>query len=842
MDSLSPLYVTCLAASLCAMAALLHLALRFPRAQGGGATHPAFADLLDYGALVGENLILLKDGSLLALYALDPPDPTTRSEAEREFIASRLREALVKLSEGWTVHVDLIRRPERGYLPTFAGGNDAARELDRLRAQEFARMSAFSNSFYLCLTRSRDGRSDRLLTRLLERRGAPQDGDADFLRAFREEAEGIVGTLSPAFTVRPLGLETHETVVESAALSYIDECLCGRRRIVGAPRIRAFLDGILSGHDFTPGLTPAIDGTLIACVAIDGFPALSHYGILDGLSALPFPLRLSIRVSPCSRLKSSLLIGRNRRFWVQKQRGLIAQVLGLEGTHPNLNADRQVADLDEAMATVEGNEDIFAGFCANCIVMDRDPEALRQRCAGIIAILEAHGFTPRIETYNATEAFLGSLPGHTRQNLRAPLLSGAVVADLLPLRAPFHGEREAPSPRYSACRSPLLQAMGADRTHFYLNLHQQDLGNTLVIGPSGSGKSVLLGTLVLNLLRYPRMRIFAFDKGCSFYALTRALGGTHLTPGRPGGCQLCPLSGIAGSDLGYEMEFLDLMMHSAHHLPTPDERAELRRALAQLRDEGRGSVTLTDLALCVSSHTLREIISAHTVGGGGSLALLDGDHNPALGEELTTFECGTLLSRGPLAMLALRQIFHLIEGSFTGEPMAIVIDEAWMMLSDPMFAAQLTAWFKTVRKYNVLVIIATQSLHDLVGAGLYETVLDCAKTRIYLANADAASSTFAPIYQKGGLGPGPIGMISRGVPKRDYFLHKGDDFARFSLVLSRPELRLLSMQGEHQVGAVDALCRASRRFYLSEAPLPTQAGSLPAPTNDHEAVGLGEAS
>src|SRR5260370_35898556 len=62
---------------------------------------------------------------------------------------------------------------------------------------------------------------------------------------------------------------------------------------------------------------------------------------------------------------------------------------------------------------------------------------------------------------------------------------------------------------------------------FRLNLHVRDLGHTMMFGPTASGKSTHLALILAQLRRYKGMRIFAFDKGMSLYALTKALGGDH---------------------------------------------------------------------------------------------------------------------------------------------------------------------------------------------------------------------------------------------------------------------------------------------------------------------------
>ena len=50
-------------------------------------------------------------------------------------------------------------------------------------------------------------------------------------------------------------------------------------------------------------------------------------------------------------------------------------------------------------------------------------------------------------------------------------------------------------------------------TPFRFSLHVGDVGHTLVVGPTGAGKSVLLALMALQFRRYPRSQVFAFDFG-----------------------------------------------------------------------------------------------------------------------------------------------------------------------------------------------------------------------------------------------------------------------------------------------------------------------------------------
>ena len=68
------------------------------------------------------------------------------------------------------------------------------------------------------------------------------------------------------------------------------------------------------------------------------------------------------------------------------------------------------------------------------------------------------------------------------------------------------------------------------------------------------------------------------------------------------------------------------------------------------------------------------------------------------------------LMHSPAAVQAvLRYLFARFDERFDGAPTLLILDEAWLFLDEPAFAARIRAWLKTLRKKNVSVIFATQS-------------------------------------------------------------------------------------------------------------------------------------
>ena len=71
--------------------------------------------------------------------------------------------------------------------------------------------------------------------------------------------------------------------------------------------------------------------------------------------------------------------------------------------------------------------------------------------------------------------------------------------------------------------------MGATEgsTPFRVNFHVSDVGHTVILGPTGTGKSTLLQLAALQARRYPDATIVCFDKRYSGFIPTKAVGGAH---------------------------------------------------------------------------------------------------------------------------------------------------------------------------------------------------------------------------------------------------------------------------------------------------------------------------
>jgi hypothetical protein len=126
-------------------------------------------------------------------------------------------------------------------------------------------------------------------------------------------------------------------------------------------------------------------------------------------------------------------------------------------------------------------------------------------------VIQGRDFTACRRGINAVDAWLGSLPGHVYANVRQPPISTLNLAHMIPLSAVWAGpERDE---HFAAPH--LLFGKTEGSTPFRFSLHVGDVGHTLIVGPTGAGKSVLLALMALQFRRYPgpglRLRLRRLD-------------------------------------------------------------------------------------------------------------------------------------------------------------------------------------------------------------------------------------------------------------------------------------------------------------------------------------------
>jgi type IV secretion system protein VirB4 len=340
-----------------------------------------------------------------------------------------------------------------------------------------------------------------------------------------------------------------------------------------------------------------------------------------------------------------------------------------------------------------------------------------------------------------------------------------------------------------------MWAATAGATPFRVNMHDSDVGHTLVLGRTGSGKSVLLAMLAAQFRRYRDAQVFVFDVGYSMWALANAAGATHydLAAGRPDALRFQPLAHIdQPSERAWAAEWLEVLLSLQGVQMTPVLRTRLDRALELVARNARSHRTLTELTVQLQHETLSSALRPYTVGGNYG-QLLDAADDDLVDGRFQVFEMKHLLALDDrIALPVLLYLFRRIEQRLDGSPSLIEIDEAWMALMHSLFGPRVNQWLLTLRKQNAAVVLATQSPAQLAQLPHRHTIVDSCPTRIYLPNPDAVTAAQVPLYRDLGLNDREISMIAGAQAKRHYYLKSPRGSRLFELGLGPVATSLLA--------------------------------------------------
>ena len=771
------------------------------------------ADLVGWGFLVGEGVVLMKDGSFLAAWRFRGRDLASSTAGEVAALAEHVNTAIASYGDGWMVHVDAVRREAVGYADRerchFPDPVSALVDETR-RARYTATAEHYETDAVLTLTYTPPG----ALTKRMERavvQGRGSDGtDWDrLLGRFERETRDLEGRLASALRLERFGSED--------LLRHLHECLTGLDHTVGVPGYGAYLDYALADQPFVGGFEPRIGGKHIRVVAVQGYPNTTRPGLADPLTRLPFPYRWSVRFLPFSPATASKVIGKSQLGWFQKRRGAgdwakdMASKKKRETTELDLafqdgNATAMVHDAGAARSANSGGEVRFGYLTVCAVVMADDAREADDRAQAVLKAIRDLGFTGRVEDVNAVDAFVGSLPGHGHANLRRPVLSTENVVDVLPLTAPWGGHREVPSGLFPEDSPPLLWARTDGSTPFRLCLHEGDVGHTLVVGATGAGKSVLVGLILAQWRRYAGARTVTFDVGYSHYVSGRAMGAAHYdlagTVAHDAGdtepVAMQPLRGVDRPDVRlWAVDWLEGLVEVQGERLSPDERGRLAHAVGLLAESPPEDRTLTALLVGLGDERLRALVRPYTLEGPYG-QLFDADRDSfSRGEGAVrhqVVELSHLVGMSDRVLVpALTYLFRRVEESLDGSPTLIVIEEAWAALMHGRFADRLRQWLLTLRKRNAAVVVVAHSPAQFRdGVKGAQLLIESCPTRIFLPNPDAAEPDTAALYRWLGLNGAEVARLARARKKRDYYVRSPSGARTFDLALSPVELAFLT--------------------------------------------------
>ena len=756
------------------------------------------SDYLPWAGLVAPGVVLNKDGSFQRTIRYRGPDLDSSTPSELVATIARINNILRRLGEGWALYFEANRHPSTHY-PKCSFPDFTSYLIDLERRKSFEQDGLhFESTYYLTFVYLPPSDHLKKASDYLFEDDNTQEFKPgryqEHLDRFLVETNRTLELLTTLFP------EVH-CLDDEQTLSFLHHLISTKNHKVKVPDEVFYLDSLLADTPLSGGLSPKLGPESLNTISILGFPNTTVPGILDELNDLGFAYRWVTRWIPMDKSKAEATLKRIRRQWFVKRKSAwtILQEVMFNRESPLLDSDaaNKTIDTDEALQEL-GSDDVSYGYITTTLtVRHKDQNLADDMILNLERVINSRGFVTIRETFNALEAWLGSLPGHVYANVRRPIVHSINLAHMMPVSDIWAGADKNEHLK----GPPLLFTKTKGATPFRLSLHVGDVGHSMVVGPTGSGKSVLLSMIALQFCKYKEAQIFFFDKGRSARAVILSLKGKSFDLNLEGDVCFQPLCDIDNpASRAFALEWLLNILTLQHLDVTPDLKQNIWTALESLSTAPKSERTLTGLSLLLQTQKIKQAIAPFTLAGAFG-HLLDADKDSIPNAPLLHFEMEDLLSTQQAVLPVLTYVFHKLEARFDGSPTLLILDEAWVFLDTPLFANKLKEWLKTLRKKNVSVIFAAQSLSDIAQSKIATTLIESCPTRIFLPNERALEPQIYKIYQQFGLNDRQVSLISQAQPKQDYYLQTTKGNRLFELGLG-PLAKILcgaSTPKDHQL-------------------------------------------
>ncbi|WP_405356493.1 ATPase [Fusobacterium animalis] len=736
--------------------------------------------------LIDKGVVLNKNGTLQKTLKYRGYDLDSSTVYELKNINAKLNDVIKRLGQGWSLNVEARRKRCTDYIEA---ENEilAIDIIEKERKLNFLENEHFESEYYLTIVQLIPTDNSKKVGEIFLEYAKKSEILDKTLENFNKEFKKILNLFKEIF-LEVTELDDEETY------TYLHSCVSTKTDKVVVPEIPYAMANYLCDSDLVGGLKPKLRGKEIRCISIQGFPNYTVPGFFDVLNRLNIPYRWITRFLMLSKLEALSKMEKKYKNIFSQRLSLFQRVYAeltgeKEENSRKLNEDalNKANEVRTQIALTAGDY-VSQGFYTCTLIVDGDSiDEVEERVDIISKTINNMGFITIEESINSVEAFLGSVPGNITNNIRMPILNTITLSHLLPISSVWGGD----SWNKHLNAPPLIYTKTKGSTPFRFNIHIEDIGHSAIVGPTGYGKSVLLGLIASSFMKYKDSRVYFFDKDASSRVLTYAVGGEFHDLGNDE-LSFQPLANIEIVEekewaYGWILEILE----QENVKVSPTQKEKIWKALDNLSKTPIELRTISNFYTSVNDREIKEALIPYKIGGALG-RYFDSDKDTLNFSRWQVFEMNQVINNKKGITPLLSYIFRRIENSLDGSPYIIILDECWMFFDSPIFAAKIREWLKVLRKKNCSVIFATQELGDILNSKLFTTVLDACQTKVFLPNPNAFADNYIPIYEKFGLNKTEIEIISKATKKKEYYYKSTKGSRLFELDLKEKTLSLIA--------------------------------------------------
>jgi type IV secretion/conjugal transfer VirB4 family ATPase len=717
----------------------------------------ALCDHINLYGFWNEAAFLTKSGDLGMVLRVAGVDYESLDHAEQEYAVKRLEAALKSFSPGFHVYQYLFKtnRPE---IP-FADYDDAVVQTAVDRRRQFFEEKAdrlYQIEVYYCI--------------LLEGSRSKTGVGAAFAQLFRDPA-GAVNELKTQFTHNGMktllrsqierDLARLEQRVQAFARQLSDfvridilnsqgQFRFFRRllnyddwRIAGRPKHTQFLDYQVVNSDIEAERDHLRVGDhFVRVLTMKEAIGETRPLVLDALLKIPANFCAVTEWAPLAGNKARKEVDKRRRHFNISKTGFVSQL----GNDPAKTNPRDVLVDESKQADIEnlgdclralGDGQSLGEFSLTIVLYGKGKQALDHPTGEFASVFTNADGSLFVETYNQLNAYFATVPGNYAFNLRRLLLLNTNYADLSFLFTILPGERTN-----AHLGTEYLAVLETDNaTPYFLNLHNNEVAHTLILGMTGSGKSFLCNFLLQNAQKYAPFTAI-FDIGGSFQSLTTIFGGSYLNVGRESrDFTINPFS-LAPTEENHQFLFAFFRVliegnDQRYRLDFKEER-KLWDGIGRMYVLDADQRTLTNFANIIGE--LKDRLHRWTRAGQYGF-LFDNPRDTLSFSRFQTFNFQGWGNAADVLDPLLFYVLHRTSNEVTDPAKLAIfkmflIDEARGFIRNQTIRNYVFQAQKTWRKHNAAMILAMLSLQELEQEGMVEFISEGFPTKIFLANPD----------------------------------------------------------------------------------------------------------
>lgn len=465
------------------------------------------------------------------------------------------------------------------------------------------------------------------------------------------------------------------------------------------------------------------------------YPTETYPGILDDLLFAEFDYVVTHSFTPVGKREGETLLKRQQQQLAGSEDGAVSQIAEMSVAIDHLLSGKFLVGGYHFSLAIWGREGDGTQSAARL-------EELRMDTTEAQALLQGEGFLPAPITTALDAAYYAQLPGNFLFRPRVANITSLNFSSLVSLHGFYEGKREG-----NPWGQAVTQLQTLSGAPYYFNFHavssgdqtgEMVLANTLYVGQSGSGKTVSLAFKLCQLQKFNPITFF-FDKDRGAELVIRALGGKYLAlqTGEPSG--LNPFQ-LEPNEPNFQFleQLVEMLITSDGSKVESAERAHISQAVRTVMRFPKEVRRLSLVPQNLTDKSLTRRVERWCVGGplawvfDNPVDSLDFTTHRNYGIDGTQF-LDHVEVRSPISFYLL----HRMEQAVTGQPFVFVMDEFWKWLGDKAFSEYVFNKLKTIRKQNGFGIFATQSLSDVIEAGIAPAIVEQTATVIYLPNPRA---------------------------------------------------------------------------------------------------------